>query len=285
MMRNFKSYWITAAALLVLAVACSGGDEPEQAALVQGTATPTPEPAVDLDALPLDVSGLSDIGLTDADIQCLAVELEAEIFAQLSADDISAADVLAVVPALQACGVDLVRLLEAADDLITETLGDDYPGLDSLPFTVEQIACLVLIIDAELLEDLVGGEVDQAAVLTALEAFSACGIGLADLLALSGSIGTGPDAVDEATNDDVPAPTPTLDLSGATDVPDFPDIPDILDTAGDLPFTEEQLACLTAEIDADTIASLVSGDVSPLAAISLLGVLTACDVNLADLLN
>ena len=91
-----------------------------------------------------------------------------------------------------------------------------------------------------------------------------------------------PDAVDEATNDDVPAPTPTLDLSGATDVPD---IPDILDTAGDLPFTEEQLACLTAEMDADTIASLVSGDVSPLAAISLLGVLTACDVDLADLLN
>ena len=139
--------------------------------------------------------------MTEADIQCLAVEVEAEIIEQLLADDLSAADALSVLPALQACGVDLARLIEAADDLFAESAGAGFPGLDSLPFTAEQIACLVLIIDAELLEDLVQGEASQAAFAPVLEAFSACGIGLADLLTIAGGVEFGSDA-----DADVPPP-------------------------------------------------------------------------------
>ena len=116
------------------------------------------------------------LGLTEADIQCLAVEVEAEIIEQLLADDLSAADALSVLPALQVCGVDLARLIEAADDLFAESAGAGFPGLDSLPFTAEQIACLVLIIDAELPADLVQCAASQSAIAPVLEAFSACGI-------------------------------------------------------------------------------------------------------------
>lgn len=279
MMRSFNKYLIVLTAVLAVAVACSG-DDPEPAATPEPTSTPVP--TVDLSALDIDTSKLDAFGLTEADIQCLAREVETEIIEQVFGNDLSAADALSVIPALQACGVDLVRLIEAGDYLLAESAGDDYEGLDSLPFTAEQIACLVLVIDAELLEDLVGGEASQTAIVPALEAFIACGIGLADLLALAGDFELKPDLGD-ASVDDIPPPLP-----GGLDAPDISDIVDtseLDDLDADLPFSAEQLECLTAEIDIETITALAAGEVSPLVALSFIGVLSACGVNLTDLVN
>ena len=295
MMGRFKGSRVVLAAVLsafLVVVAC-GSDDRESTATPEPTATPVPTvasaPSIDIAALGIDASDLDALGITEADIQCLALEVEAEILEQLLGDDLSPADVLSVLPALQSCGVDLVQLIEGADSLLAESAGDDYQGLDSLPFTAGQIACLVLIIDAELLESLVEGDIDQAAIVPVLEAFTACGVGLADLLALAGGLDL-ESTLDDAAEDSAPIDLPQL-LPGALDVPDIPgivettDLTDLADLASALPFTVEQLECLSAEIEIDIIQDLVDGEVNPLRMLSFIGVLSSCGVDLSDLGN
>lgn len=292
MMGRFKGSWIVLAAVLsaFLVVAACASDDPDPTATPEPTATsvPTaaPAPSFDIASLGVDAADLDSLEITEADIQCLALEAEAEILEQLVGDDLSAADVLSVLPALQACGVDLVQLIEGADSLLAVSAGADYEGLDSLPFTAEQIACLVLIIDAELLESLVEGDIDQVAIVPVLEAFGVCGVGLADLLGLAGGVDL-ESTLDDAAADSAPIDLPQL-LPGALDVPDIPGVVETGEFAGlasDLPFTTEQLECLGAEIEVDTIQALVDGEVNPLRMLSFIGVLSTCGVDLSDLGN
>jgi hypothetical protein len=292
MMGRFKGSWIVLAAVLsaFLVVAACASDDPDPTATPEPTATsvPTaaPAPSFDIASLGVDAADLDSLEITEADIQCLALEVEAEILEQLVGDDLSAADVLSVLPALQACGVDLVQLIEGADSLLAVSARADYEGLDSLPFTAEQIACLVLIIDAELLESLVEGDIDQVAIVPVLEAFGVCGVGLADLLGLAGGVDL-ESTLDDAAADSAPIDLPQL-LPGALDVPDIPGVVEtgeLADLASDLPFTTEQLECLGAEIEIDTIQALVDGEVNPLRMLSFIGVLSTCGVDLSDLGN
>jgi hypothetical protein len=292
MMGRFKGSWIVLAAVLsaFLVVAACASDDPDPTATPEPTATsvPTaaPAPSFDIASLGVDAADLDSLGITEADIQCLALEVEAEILEQVVGDDLSAADVLSVLPALQACGVDLVQLIEGADSLLAVSAGADYEGLDSLPFTAEQIACLVLISDAELLESLVEGDIDQVAIVPVLEAFGVCGVGLADLLGLAGGVDL-ESTLDDAAADSAPIDLPQL-LPGALDAPDIPGVVEtgeLADLASDLPFTTEQLECLGAEIEIDTIQALVDGEVNPLRMLSFIGVLSTCGVDLSDLGN
>ena len=49
--------------------------------------------------------------------------------------------------------------------------------------------------------------------------------------------------------------------------------------------TEEQLECLIAELEIDTIQDLVAGEVDPLKMLSYISVLSPCDVDLSNLAN
>lgn len=286
MARGLKKYWILLAVVLIAAVAC-GSDDPEPTATPVPTETPVP--SIDIDELGIDTGQLDSLGITEADLQCLAVEVEAEILKQLFVDDLTPADALSVVPALQACNVDLAQLITDADNLLAESAGLDYQGLDSLPFTAEQIACIILVVDAETLENLVGGEATMASIGPVLEAFSACGIGLAELLAIAAETGA-ESTLDGVSDGDLPIDIPQL-LPGALDVPDIPgivetdDITDLADIASDLPFTAEQMECLSEEIDLEQITALASGEVDPLRMLSLISVLSSCGVGLDDLGN
>jgi hypothetical protein len=161
--------------------------------------------------------------------------------------------------------------------------------LDSLPFTAEQIACIVLVIDAETLEELVGGAASITSIGPVLEALTGCGISLIDLLAIDNQVGVDT-TLDDATGGDVPLDIPEL-LPGSLDAPDISeivetgDIEDLTDLAGDLPFSTEQVECLTEEIDLEQIEALVAGEVDPLSMLSLIGVFSTCDVSLDDLGN
>jgi hypothetical protein len=264
MARRFKNHWTLLTPVLyvlALAVACSSATLDPTVTLEP---TSTPVQTVDLAALGGDASDLDALGLTEADIQCLGDEVETEVVEQLLGDDLSPADVLSVLPALQTCGVDLIQLISGADELLADTIGDNYSGLSSLPFTAEQIACLVLIIDAETLESIVGGQTSQESLAPTLEAFGACGIGLAELLSMSAGVDI-ESAIDEVLADDIQM--------------------DLVDIAADLPFTAEQFECLSGEIETDTISALAAGEVNPIMMLSFIGTLTECGVDLVDLGN
>ena len=270
-------------AMLAVVAACAS-DDPEPTATPVPTAAPAP--AFDIASLGVDASDLDSLWITEANLQCLTVEVDAEILEQLGIDNLGFSDLLPVLPALQTCGVDLVRLIEGADSLLDESEGAGYASLDSLPFTAEQIVCLVLIIDAELMESLVGGDVDQAAIIPLLAAFNECGVGLAELLALSGGVNL-ESTPDDATADSAPIDLPQV-LPGVLDIPGIPGIVETTDLtylASDLPFTAEQLECLSAEIEIDTIQDLVDGEVNPLRMLSYIGVLSTCGIDLSDLVN
>ena len=284
MMGKFKGSWIVLVAMLsaFFIVAACDSDDPEP------TATPVRTVAsnslIDIAPLGVDAADLDSLGITEVDIQCLGLEVELEILEQLVGDDLSGADVLSVLPAFQACGVALVQLIEGSNSLLTESAEADYEGLDSLPFTAEQIVCLVLIIDSELLESLIEGDVDQAAIVPVLEAFTTCGVGLVDLLALAGGLDID-STLDDTAADSAPIDLPQM-LPGALDVPDILGIvetTDLMDLASDLPFTAEQLECLRSEIGIDTIQDLVDGEVNPLRMLSFIGVLSPCGMDRSDL--
>ena len=279
MARGLKKYWILFALVIVAAVACAS-DDPEPTPTPEPTATAVP--VIDIADLGVDADQLATLGVTESDLQCLAVEVEAEIFSQLFADDLTPADALSIVPALQACNVDLAQLIEGADDLLAESVGPGYEGLDSLPFTAEQIACIVLVVDAETLEDLIGGAATITSIGPVLEAFTACGIGLADLLAIAGGA-EAETTLDGATGGGTPLDIPQL-LPGVLDGADVAGIVDT-DDFSDLPFTVEQLECLTEEIDLEQITALVEGEVNPLRMLSLIGTLSYCGVGLDDFGN
>ncbi|MDA1257849.1 MAG: hypothetical protein O3C10_08415 [Chloroflexi bacterium] len=240
MSRNFKILWVVPAALLVLAVACASSDEPEPIAVTAPPPTPAPTetpvvpPAIDLDALSIDVADLDALGLTETDIQCLSVQVEAELITQLLTDNSSLTAVLSVAPALQVCGVDLANLIESADRLYAERAGEGFEGLDSLPFTAEQLACVVLTVDADLLESLVGGDLDPAQILPVLSVFNTCGVELADLITFTGDGAPETNADDDAADDhaDLPSITDIPGLPGSDGIPGLPGIPSVPGDAG-----------------------------------------------------
>ena len=57
------------------------------------------------------------------------------------------------------------------------------------------------------------------------------------------------------------------------------EIPDVTDV--ELPFTEEQIACLTEELGDEVIANLLAGGAPDF---SLFAALTACDIDVLSLL-
>ena len=123
MARVLKNYRVLLAVVLIAVVACTGNDpEPTPAP----EPTPTPVPSVDISALGADPAQLASLGITESDLQCLALEVETEILTQLFVNDLTPADALSILPALQACDVDLAQLISNADDILAESSGPDY---------------------------------------------------------------------------------------------------------------------------------------------------------------
>lgn len=178
MTRSFKSYGVVLAAVFAFAIACGNGDSEPTAT---PEPTPTPVPSFDLAALGIDGSDLDALGITEADVQCLVAAVEAEVLEQLFADGLTPADALSVVPALKACDVDLAGLIEGADDQLAESVGDDYPGLDNLPFTAEQLDCLSAEIGLETINALAADEVSPLRLLSFVGVLSTCGVDLSEL--------------------------------------------------------------------------------------------------------
>ena len=289
---GLKNYWIPLALLAttLIVVAGCGSSNAEPTVTPVPTATPvptqTPVPAIDVTELGVDIDELSYLGIMESDLQCLADGLGAEIFNQLFIDDLIPSDALSIVPTLSDCKIDLDGLIKNADSLIAETMGPDYRGLDRLPLTPEQIACMILVTDSKTLESLVAGEMIQISTEPVMEAFALCRISLADLAEMA-EMAAEPSL--EITLDEITSAEPTADVPGllqeALNVPGIleviedDDIGDAATVADDLPFTEDQMECLTAEIDPDQVIALAAGEVDPLNMLSLIGVLSRCGVS------
>ena len=289
---GLKNYWIPLALLAttLIVIAGCGSLDAEPTVIPVPTATPvptqTPVPEIDVTELVVDIDELSYLGIMESDLQCLADGLGAEIFNQLFIDDLIPSDALSIVPTLSDCKIDLDGLIKNADSLIAETVGPDYKGLERLSLTSEQIACMILVTDSKTLESLVAGEMIQISTEPIMEAFASCRISLANLANLA-EMAAEPSL--EITLDEISDGEPTADVSEllqvALNVPGVPevveddDIGDAVTAADDLPFTEDQMECLTAEIEAEQIIALATGEVDPLNMLSLIGVLSRCDVS------
>ena len=155
------------------------------------------------------------------------------------------------------------------------SLGDQFPLMidcgvindsqfEELGVSAAQIGCVLSELgeDGLLLLDPTAAEPDLSELSSILAVFGTCGIELQDLLGGS----------------ELPInPDPVID---PTDVP-LIEIPESVEDI-DLPFTDEQIICLSAEIGEDEIANLLAGGAPDL---SLFAALSTCEVDIATLLG
>jgi hypothetical protein len=137
---------------------------------------------------------------------------------------------------------------------------------DELGVTADQIGCVIGEIgeDALTLFDTTATEPDLSQLGPILAALGTCGISIEELLE-GATLPIDPDALVD------PAILPTAQI----------EIPENFDDL-DLPFTEEQLICLTDELGDEAIANLLSGGAPDL---SLFAALATCEVDIATLLG
>ncbi|MDP6667753.1 MAG: hypothetical protein QF357_10215, partial [Dehalococcoidia bacterium] len=184
-----------------------------------------------------------------------------------------------VVDTIGPTGLDDLMGMFSTDEASFETVDTLFPimiecgaitdaNFEDSGMTAVQIGCLIgeLGEDSLALLDPSAGEPGMADVVAVFAALSACGI---DSEGLMGGL-TLP--VDPGTFDDSAIDSGVL-IESPDDVPGF--------SGTDLPFTAEQLACLTNEIGDDEIARLLSGEAPDL---SLLRALSTCDIELMSLL-
>lgn len=143
-------------------------------------------------------------------------------------------------------------------------IGDEQ--FEELGVSADQIGCVLgeLGEDGLAVLDPTAGEPDLSNLGALLGTLSDCGIELEDLLEGS-ELPIDPGALID------PVVLPTVQL----------ELPEDLENI-ELPFTEEQIICLTTEIGEDQIANLLAGGAPDL---SLFSALTKCEVDLSTLLG
>ncbi len=144
----------------------------------------------------------------------------------------------------------------------------DDSNFEDSGMTAVQVGCLVNELGEGGLSllDPNAAEPAMADVILMFAALNACGIDSEGLMG-GVTLPLDPDALDDIVID------ATVQIGSPDDVPDIKEI--------DLPFTDEQIACLIGEIGEDEIANLVSGGTPDL---SLFGALSTCEVDLMSLL-
>jgi hypothetical protein len=198
-----------------------------------------------IDALECVVNGVGPTGLED-------------LMALASSGDIDIAAIGDLLPLAVECGV-----------IEDETFHD-------LGITADQIGCMLAELgeDGLALLDPTAAEPDISDLSGIFAALGTCEIEIEDLLG-SGVLPIDPGALTDptATIDAVEIPTVVIALPDS--LPD--DLADL-----DLPFTDEQLACLITEIGEDEINKLLAGGVPDF---SLFAALATCEIDLAVLLG
>ncbi|MBN4064336.1 hypothetical protein JYU04_01220 [Dehalococcoides mccartyi] len=183
-----------------------------------------------------------------------------------------------VVNGVGPTGLEDLMALASADSMDFATIGDLLPLMiecgalgdsefeNEFGLSAEQVGCVLAELgeDGSGLFDSSSGEPDFSDVGALIGVMSNCGIDLEDLM--DGSM---LDIDTDALM--VPPVLPTIQIESPDDIADL-----------DLPFTEEQITCLAAEIGEDEIANLLAGGTPDL---SLFGALVTCEVDLAALLG
>lgn len=142
----------------------------------------------------------------------------------------------------------------------------DDSTFEETGFTAEQVGCVISELGADglALFDTTAAEPDLSQLGSILLALGTCDIEIEELLGGSGL------PVDPSPSAD-PTVIPTVQVEIPEEVEDL-----------DLPFTDEQMTCLVAEIGEDEITKLLEGGAPDL---RLFAALAKCDVDLADLLG
>ncbi len=172
----------------------------------------------------------------------------------------------------------------ASDDIDFSALSDLFPVLvecgvlDDSAFeesgiTADQVACLLdalgvsglALLDPEAPDPELG---DLAAIFTALDA---CGIDMEELLQGAALL-----LDPNGSGDAVTGPTATVQVEPTADSPVAPVAGDI-----DLPFTEEQIACLADELGEEVVLNLLAGGAPDL---TLFAALDTCGIDIMSLL-
>ena len=161
MIGKFKDSWIVLAPMLsaLFIVAACASDDPGP------TATPLPtvvaNPSIDIASLGVDVADL--------------LELTGGLDIESTLDDMAADSAPIDLPKLLPGEIDvpdILGVLEATD--LTDLASD-------LPFTAEQLECLVSEIDIDTIQALVAGEVNSLRMLSFIGVLSTCEVDLSDL--------------------------------------------------------------------------------------------------------
>lgn len=197
--------------------------------------------------------GFGDYGGIDA-LECVVNGVGptglGDLMGALSSSDVDFSGLSNLFPLLIECG--------ALNDSVFEETG----------ITADQVGCLLGELGESGLALLDPGAADPelgdlAAMFAALDA---CGIDLEDLLEGADSL-LDPNASGGVNVD------PTAQTELTVEIPDVTDV--------ELPFTEEQIACLTEELGDEVIANLLAGGAPDF---SLFAALTACDIDVLSLL-
>ena len=197
--------------------------------------------------------GFGDYGGIDA-LECVVNGVGptglGDLMGALSSSDVDFSGLSNLFPLLIECG--------ALNDSVFEETG----------ITADQVGCLLgelgesglALLDPSAADPELG---DLAAMFAAL---NACGIALEDLLERADSL-LDPNASGDVNVD------PTAQTELTVEIPDVTDV--------ELPFTEEQIACLAEELGDEVIANLLAGGAPDF---SLFAALTACDIDVLSLL-
>jgi hypothetical protein len=172
----------------------------------------------------------------------------------------------------------------SADSIDFALIGDQFPLLidcgaindalfEDTGLTADQFGCVLSSLgeDGLALLDPTAAEPDFSEIGAVLIALGDCGIEIADLLE-SSELPLDPDAMTDPAGSLIdPTVIPTVQIESPEDVADL-----------DLPFTPEQIICLTAELGEDEIANLLAGGAPDL---SLFAALGTCEVDIGALLG
>jgi hypothetical protein len=168
--------------------------------------------------------------------------------------------------------------LASADEYDFAALGELFPLMiecgaieddqfDELGVSAEAIGCVLAELgeDGMALFDPTAAEPEMSDLSAMFGVLATCGIELEDLLGAELPIDT------DALMDSVVLPTVEIEIELPEDIADV-----------ELPFTEEQIICLTTEMGEDQIANLLEGGAPDL---SLFAALSTCEVDLSTLLG
>jgi len=160
MMGKFKDSWIVLApmlsALFIVASCASDDSEPTATPL----STVAPNPSMDIGSLGVDVADLLELA-DDLDIES-------------TLDDMAANSGPIDLPKLLPGEMDVPDILGVLETTDLADLASD------LPFTAEQLECLISEIDIDTLQALVDGEVNSLRMLSFIGVLSTCEVDLSD---------------------------------------------------------------------------------------------------------